>query len=761
MVVLRMTISDAEKRYRASPAGRAAKARQRKRWKQTAAGRASKARERVKWKAGPAGKASTAKTRGQQKKSREVSRKLKAAEHDRAPFVGCDGEGITIAGSHSYCLFRMGNRELIHKNQRRLTSPELLSFILDHPSKSDILVGFAFEYDVTSILLDLPAERRAHLIATYQQKHAPDEKRKDGGKRWTWVTFPDHGTFGINWLARNHLKVCRPHPDPRRPNASDRATIRTIYDTWGFFAMSFLKSIQAWDVGPEHWETIERNKNERQDFARMTPEIRRYNRIECDLLAEMMGKFRSVCFAADIRPKTWNGAGKIAAFLHHQNATLRAKDLSKLAPAGLIRMAHAAYYGGRFEITRAGLIAQSVIEQDINSAYPDAMRSLPCLEHGKWKWTGGAELRQQPQDAIFIAPVRFSHPREQFLCGLPFRSAKDGRLSWPRLGGGVYWASEIRSAERLGATCELRAGWLYERRCDCRPFDWVETRYAQRKALKGVQGEPLKRGINSLYGKLAQRIGEPPFANPIWAGMITASVRAKLNDAIASTDPRNVVMMATDGIYTLEPLPLTIGGGLGQWGVKPFPSLFVVQPGLYWPPKSGEDWRPKSRGISPTTIAKFADQFEAAWTRFAATPTLDPLAKAQRLFDALDAGRSDLVAVAIGDPYPLVEVSFKAFIGLRLAAHWGRPEAAGQWLDQSRKISFDWRGKRDADATWTPDRKAMILDPLRGDPRAVSAHYEPGGSLSTAESWEAERMLFEAMPDAAELIEMFVEEGGD
>jgi hypothetical protein len=744
-----MTITPAEKRYRASPAGKAARAVQRKRWKATAAGKASKARERTV-------------ARADRKIARAISRKLKAQERDRAPFVGCDGEGITLAGSHSYCLFRMGNRELIHKNQRRLTSPELLSFILDHPNKSDILVGFAFEYDVTSILIDLPSDRRAHLIETFQQKHAPESKRRDGGKRWTWVTFPGHGTFGINWLARNHLKVCRPHPkaaiDPRYRNASDRASIRTIYDTWGFFAMSFLKSIQAWDVGAEHWETIERNKNERQDFARMTPEIRRYNRIECELLAEMMTKFRSVCFAADIKPKTWNGAGKIAAFLHHQNGTLRAKELAKLAPVGLIRMAHAAYYGGRFEITRAGLIDQPVIEQDINSAYPDAMRSLPCLDHGGWKWTGGAELRQQPADAIFVAPVRFSHPREQFLCGLPFRSPKDGRLSWPRLGGGVYWSSEIRSAERLGATCELRAGWLYERRCDCRPFDWVETRYAQRKALKGVQGEPLKRGINSLYGKLAQRIGEPPFANPIWAGLITAMTRAKLNEAIASTDPRNVVMMATDGIYTLEPLKLPIGGGLGQWGKKDFPSLFVVQPGLYWPPKSGEDWRPKSRGISPTTIAKFADQFEAAWSRFAATPTLDPITKAQRLFDALDAGRDDLVAVAIGDPYPLVEVSFKAFIGLRLAAHWGKPEKAGQWEEQSRKISFDWRGKRDADAAWTPDRKAMILDPLRGDPRAVSAHYEPGGNLSTAESWEAERMLFEAMPDAAELIEMFVDD---
>jgi DNA polymerase type B, organellar and viral len=751
-------MTPAEKRYRASPAGRALK----KRYRASPAGRAEKARSRKQWKASPGGRAAKARERADRAKSRQISRKLKAAERDRAPFVGCDGEGMTIAGCHKYTLFRMGDRELIHNDQRRLTSPELLSFILDHPNKTDILVGFAFEYDVTSILIDLPAERRAHLIATYQQKHAPGEKRKDGGKRWTWVDFEGYGRFGINWLARNHLKVCRPSSNPKNPNGADRATIRTICDTWGFFAMSFLKSIQAWDVGREHWATIEAHKNERADFAAMTPEIRRYNEIECDLLSQMMGKFRTVCFEADIRPKTWNGAGKIAAFLHHQNGTLRAKQLAKLAPAGLIRMAHAGYYGGRFEITRVGLIAQTVWEQDINSAYPDAMRSLPCLDHGAWRWTNGAVLAASPPGSIYICPIRFSHPREQFLCGLPFRAEKDGRLSWPRFGNGVYWSPEIRSAEKLGATCEHRAGWLYEKRCDCHAFKWVETRYAQRKALPKPRDEPLKRGINSLYGKLAQRIGEPPFANPIWAGLTTAATRAKLNAAIAAADdPRDVVMLATDGVYSLKPLKLKAGGGLGQWGVKDFPSLFVVQPGLYWPPRSGDDWRPKSRGISPTTIAKFSFEFEAAWFKFAGEPSIDAITRAARLFDALELGRVDLVGVAIGDRYPLVEVSFPAFIGLRLAAHWGRPEAAGQWLPQTRKISFDWRGKRDADGTWDAGRKVMILDPLRGDGKAVSAHYEESGALSTAESWEAERMLFEAMPDAAELIEMFVDDPGD
>ena len=63
---------------------------------------------------------------------------------------------------------------------------------------------------------------------------------------------------------------------------------------------------------------------------------------------------------------------------------------------------------------------------------------------------------------------------------------------------------------------------------------------------------------------LAQRIGKAAFANMIWAGLITAITRAKLNDAIA-LDPLNILMLATDALYSLQPLDLPLGDRLGQW----------------------------------------------------------------------------------------------------------------------------------------------------------------------------------------------------
>jgi DNA polymerase type B, organellar and viral len=764
--VRRVRLKTARARYNATPKGQIAKAK-------------GRAKYRIKY-------------RAERKERRRFSRKLKSKERKDAPFTGCDGEGTTEVnpdgsrGLHRYALFRMGERELF-RGGARLTTPEILAFILDHPRKSDILVGFAFEYDVTSILVDLPVDRRVHLMETYQQL-TPTVRDAEGElkavpprppgftKRWTWVTFDEsyigedgrerpYGTFGLNWLSRNHLSVCRPHPrgsiDPRYGQSSDRKTIRTIYDTFGFFQSSFVRALKSWEVGLDAIERIEAMKNARGAFETITDEIRAYNAKECDLLAEVMTRFREVCRDCGIEPRTWNGAGKIASFLHNSHGTLRKKDIASLIKTGVIKAAHAAYYGGRFEITRAGFIAEPVYECDINSAYPAMMRRLPCLLHGEWSHVSGDVLRDlKDTNAIFVCPIRFVHEPGQFLCGLPFRSHRDGRLFWPREGKGVYWSPEIRSAEMLGASCAYGAGWLYERKCACKPFEWVEKLYYERKALGDLKGKPLKLGINALYGKLAQRIGEPQFANPIWAGLITAMTRAALNGAIGRRG-KDVVMIATDAIYTVNKPPrVKTGDGLGEWSGKTWPSLFIVQPGLYWGTEGV-----KSRGLSAATIEKYTGDFEKAWTDFAASG-IDPLRKRaiqmqlwMRSINGEEIPDDEILARRAG-LFPSVKVQFPAFVGLRLAGHWGKPELAGQWIDQERDVSFSWTGKRDGYkwVCYPSNRKAVILTPLDGGRDWVSAHYEEGGGLSTSEGWEVERMLFETMP-YAEPLAPFSEEG--
>jgi hypothetical protein len=90
------------------------------------------------------------------------------------------------------------------------------------------------------------------------------------------------------------------------------------------------------DVGKEHWEMLDRNKSTRSDFFAMTDEIRYYNKIECDLLAEMMTVLRENCHAANIIPRTWSGAGKLAEALHHREHTISRDDIAAFIPGEVL-----------------------------------------------------------------------------------------------------------------------------------------------------------------------------------------------------------------------------------------------------------------------------------------------------------------------------------------------------------------------------------------------------------------------------------------
>lgn len=238
---------------------------------------------------------------------------------------------------------------------------------------------------------------------------------------------------------------------------------------------------------------------------------------------------------------------------------------------------------------------------------------------------------------------------------------------------------------------------MYRRSCDCPQFDWVEGLYDyRRKVGSKTVGYPIKLGINSLYGKLAQRVGGRTWANLIWAGLITARTRAKLMHA-ASLEPENIIMLATDAVYSTVPLDLDIGERLGQWEHSTHDRMFIVQPGLYWgPPK------PKTRGVPPKFFETRTGEFERAWGEW-------------KDFDmAAVKGRTD-------DPFPHASIAMQSFTGLKLAQSRGKPETAGTWVRGERLISFDWTNKRRAEHEWRGDH--ILTFPLPGGPDLVSVHH--------------------------------------
>ena len=580
---------------------------------------------------------------------REGRKPAPASDARTRRFAGVDGEGAGTdeLGRQHYLYLRAADREL--HTGRALTTRECLGFIVSL-DREPIHAGFSFGYDTTQILRDLPKATLDRLFMSREERMAQGHG-----------SYVYHDRYAIDYLPRNYLRVARLDVETNRiiPHSS-----RTIYETFGFFQCSFAKALQQFKIGTdEERAIIDRNKSRRAAFDGIGGEERRYCALECDLLARLMERFREVCHAAGIRPRTWNGAGKLAAALHTSHKTIRRGQLM-LEPA-CMQTAAAAYYGGHFEITRTGRIEGPIYEYDINSAYPAAMLGLPCLTHGRWEKIPG-----RPARGLWVGDVTFRHPADANLCGLPIRT-KQGRLYWPRHGGGIYWSCEVEAAEELGTRCAIGECWHYHRACDCKLFAWVRDLYEYRKKIgKGAEGYPIKLGINSLYGQLARRAGGGgPWSNPLWAGLITATTRAALLRA-AAHNPDAIVMLATDGIYSAAPLPLDVGGSLGQWEAAEHPGMFVVQPGLYWgPPK------PKTRGISPSFFREHIPAFEQVWRDFMSHPAGDYLTR----FDDL----------------PAHTVTVNNFTGIKLAWSRGKPETAGRWSQDERTISFDWSVKRE------------------------------------------------------------------
>src|SRR5262249_3252524 len=139
---------------------------------------------------------------------------------------------------------------------------------------------------------------------------------------------------------------------------------------------SFVKAIEDWGIGNEaERAVIKANKDIRSEFAELTDQMVEYCTLECRYLAALMTEFREVCHAAGIRPDRWCGAGWLAAAMLKQHGALKRpltvreqQEASERKPSKnavsrrpernreLETAANRAYYGGRFEVSRIGLI---------------------------------------------------------------------------------------------------------------------------------------------------------------------------------------------------------------------------------------------------------------------------------------------------------------------------------------------------------------------------------------------------------------------
>lgn len=463
-------------------------------------------------------------------------RPVRKYKPSNSPFLAYDGEGRGKNGLYLLLANSLGDEVY---NPEGLSTKECLDFLTRRYDRSYIRIFYGFGYDVNMSLKDMPNEYwdRIEIFV------------RESGHR-------------VQYLQGKMLKIDG----------------FTYYDILPFFARSLSAALK--DVLHVSDPVIDRGKSLRADlFDELTlDEIREYNMHEMQRTVELAEHLRTMLNGLDLPLASWYGPGAIAKKMFAVHGIERQNQLHY--PPECYDALENAYYGGRFENQTLGK-HNDVWEYDIHSAYPSIIKDLPYFRN--WNHTG----KYNPDLSFAVWRVSWDlrkSPTANLLQPLPFRDAS-GRLSFPLVGSGWYWAPEVYAARaHYGAKYfRIHEGWIAE--TEGTPFSWVEDMYYERMRLKEIGDASeyaIKVGINSLYGKTAQRVGSNTYFNVAWAGYITSSTRAKLLEAYIR-NPQACIGFATDALYTTERLVgIRCSDKLGDWEEKHYPDggIFIL-PGLY------------------------------------------------------------------------------------------------------------------------------------------------------------------------------------
>lgn len=460
-------------------------------------------------------------------------------------FVAVDGEAI----DDRYRLLCSSEGRHVYSDAGALSTVDCLEFLLGHAAKGRTLVCFGLGYDANNWLCDLSP---AYLKELWAEQTV------------CW------GLYRLEWLPGRWLAV--KHIDGRYVK---------VCETFGFFQTSFVRALADWGYTPP--AALAEMKAARGTFtAAQLAKIVAYCHDECRLLVALMDDLAAACAVAGVTPKSWIGAGAMAAALlqargvrehHRHDLDIAEPDVANEAILG-------AYFAGRIELLHQG-VHTNVAGLDIRSAYPAAATHLPSLD--------GAQLvaRKRYDPAAPHALWRCSWANLPGLV-MPFPTRHNGAILYPRTGSGIYHAAEVAAARAcFGPAIRIDGGWVLKVCRPEKPFGWVPELFAQRAAWQRAGNpaqKPLKLGLNSLYGKLAQGYGyggrTPAWQSYMWAGEITARTRARM--LTAAHGARQPMMLATDGVYcqTAKVKP-TARKVLGSWEGQRIDWLFCAQAGVY------------------------------------------------------------------------------------------------------------------------------------------------------------------------------------
>jgi len=561
-------------------------------------------------------------------------RDKRGKDRSEATVIAWDGEGIDLFGRgkpQSYVLFGCSaewrNPIVLLNPQLKLSYSTLCAYICDVGSRNPgaIHIGYGFAYDQNMLIQTMPLCMKERLY------------------NGQWVSWKNGAwTYRVKIEWRKRFKVTRFCTATGR----DRTTVY-IDDIAAFFHSSFVKAYEKIVGKDADRVVLEGKANRGTNEWRQMAEIKRYWQAEIVALAELGSRFRDILYDAGFALSEFYGPGALANYLRRREGLVTHEWGGKESnlPKSVHTAAKAAFYGGRFEQFLLGRIPGPIYSLDINSAYPYAFTHIPTLKKGGfWQHVTHFErgtfsvYRIRYCDDEWVNPLHGNPRRSPLPHPLPFRN-RDSEISYPAITEGWYWEPEVSAVlDCFSDKIEIYEGWVW--RPASEEYPWkilMEQMFRERLALKQsgqITEMAYKLGINSLYGKMAQRVGwnkeskKPPGSHtlPI-AGYVTSFCRAMIIRVVKQIGVHSLVAIETDGIYTtanpahLE-LSTGIGEWLGQWELETFDEIYYVQNGVYFARKGSEWVKAKSRGfpitlVSPEYIAEYLQSLKPM-TRFQA-----------------------------------------------------------------------------------------------------------------------------------------------
>lgn len=573
--------------------------------------------------------------------------------------VAWDGEGVTDPDTnfHRYVLLAYttssGNRGHVTAGPGKTLTLErcaetMLRVAAAHPDALHIM--FAGDYDLMMML-------RGYSAPSYKAfKNSLIRLRREKG-------YSRFNGYLINWT---------PHKGFSLVKTATKERIR-IWDVFTYFQCSFIKAAEDYlgkDYGEDIAERICEGKSRRSQFTEAElPQVTEYCYAELKILVDLFSSLRDSLAKADLLVSAFDGPGAIAATLMGKHNIKRSMQQP---PPEVREAAQYAYAGGRFETFKFGHVETPVHEYDINSAYPEAISQLPNLAGGTWIHSS---VDTGEPFTLFRVKFRETSPKTRRPLPLALRD-KLGNIIFSNNVHTWCWRPEYDLAryycERYqSARLELIESWAFVPRDSSKPFAFVPAVYTQRQEYKRDGNEAqraLKLALNSLYGKMAQRVGynadekPPPYHQLEWAGWVTSYTRAKLARMVYDqpTEPEdNLIAFATDAAFLRFESPTVIlGGNLGEWEQICFRDFSWLTSGIYAGTlDDGTTYVNRSRGIPVGELTR------------------------DRIIDC----------IATGNP---IKITRSQFHGIGACLQLGNFQTFAKWIPTTKEYMYPYRASK-------------------------------------------------------------------